>query len=620
MASDSESPSSFAANDVLTVPSTPVEIDVLAPIPSSQVTIPSTEDADFQTESEATISPEINGGTDHLVPSSMTPPPSSQKLLPVAAPDIDAPIAPIAAHANHSISASSGAASLFSSSRHSHPFSPPATGGNFKRTRLMPVNGEYIAPAKTQIDGASAEELRAMLHDCIADHSRVKMEIAHHKFQLKLASLQAEDDAQRAAVEHEMALREVETLRNDQNIRQTRRDLSTASESTHAKYLQLRVAYGEAMEDIADIYKKLKTAKKVIRQNQDEILILRESRAQLLNRIRENREHFNMLRSPGGILHGALAPAINAYGAKQAGPHAPHSRATLKQSHGSSSARGSQEHGGEERLAALLQVLEKNSAPATPVTTTRSSSNTNLRHTRNAQSLSSLPSTPMSRPSHKNDHLALLPSIDLVPQTEPPRRHAKATQQFHGVSYQRSCSRESTISVPDTDEELARRAMNFLSRGNSTLTQTQTVENGRQATTGRGDEATRAAAKPKDSADVRGTQRGTCTTTNASTVNESVTERALQLHAKILGPSESSPTRSAHGNSSYAHGNRPTAKQQQAAHAAVPALPVPVPMGAAAEKRKFSEGLRPDPLRDILASPLKKARNGLGPQKRSSAR
>ena len=137
---------------------------------------------------------------------------------------------------------------------------------------------------------------------------KLKLEAAHHKLQYNLLSLQADEDAKRAAVEHEMTRREVDALRVAEHSRQARHELSAASESAHAKYLQLRVWYEQAVEEIESLTKRLSLAKKVIQQKTDDIAGLTDERDLLLNRIRENREHFHALCSPGGMFHAAATP------------------------------------------------------------------------------------------------------------------------------------------------------------------------------------------------------------------------------------------------------------------------------------------------------------------------
>src|SRR5690606_7642971 len=90
--------------------------------------------------------------------------------------------------------------------------------------------------------------------------------------------------------------------------RQARRELNTFSEVMQTKYLDMKAAYEEAVDELDALSRRLKTAKKIIQQKDDEVMGLMDERHQLLNRIRENREHMNKLRSPGGIFHGAVTP------------------------------------------------------------------------------------------------------------------------------------------------------------------------------------------------------------------------------------------------------------------------------------------------------------------------
>lgn len=147
-----------------------------------------------------------------------------------------------------------------------------------------------------------------MLQTCIAEQQKLKMETAHHKLQYNLLSLQSEDDAKRSLVEHEMMRREVDALRTAEHSRQARRELSATADSTQAKYLQMKLWYEAAMEENESLHRRLKVAKKLIQQKEEETIHMAEERDMLLTRIRENREHFHMLCSPGGIFHSALTP------------------------------------------------------------------------------------------------------------------------------------------------------------------------------------------------------------------------------------------------------------------------------------------------------------------------
>ncbi|KAM0265718.1 hypothetical protein ACHAQJ_000152 [Trichoderma viride] len=419
-------------------PSTPQETGLQA---SSQTTLPSTEipgspidlNQSFKTEA-VDDRPAIT-----VIPSSLTPPPSTQ------------------------VAVSNGASRrAYSNSQQSALFSPPATILNTMRGR--DIEPDFTPPAPHQLLESSADELRAMLQTCIAENQKLKMEAAHHKLQFNLLSLQADEESKRAAVEHDMVRREVDALRMAEHSRQAKRELSSASESLQNKYLQMKMWYESAVEENEALNRRVKLAKKVIQQKEEETITLAEEREMLLNRIRENREHFHMLCSPGGIFHGALTP-------KQAITSTPQQhRAASRALH------RDETDGREHGLSALLEAMSQsqtqdnnnatttannnnNSAPSTPMVMARPASRLVGRHQRNAQSMSSLPTTPMNK--SRVDPAGLLPSVNLVAQTEPrsrysQRRFVPTTPPSQRQSRRRR--RESTISVDD-NEELARQAI-----------------------------------------------------------------------------------------------------------------------------------------------------------------
>lgn len=426
-------------------PTTPQDNDVLA-VNSSQVTLPSTEVPASPMDPNQSFKTEVNDdrmSSAAVIPSSLTPPPSSQ----------------VVAHAGNGV-----LQATYGGSQRSALFSPPATGFNTTVRRDGGLGSEYVPPAPKQVLDATADELRAMMQTCIAEHAKLKMEAAHHKLQYNLLSLQADEDAKRAAVEHEMTRREIEALRTAEYSRQAVRELSAASESAQMKYLQMKMWYEESIDENEALSRRVKMAKKVISQKEEEIVSLTEERDMMLNRIRENREHFHMLCSPGGIFHGAMTPRQQPqHQTSVSTPQQAH-RATPKQTPRSAhrDARVDRDHG-PEPIAALLQALsqDNNSAPSTPTTTVRPAPRMPPKHTRNAQSLSSLPTTPLSRPQrHKQS--GLLPSVNLVPQSEP--RHSYSRAQIvpgtppPAVREPTRKSRESTISADD-NEELARQAL-----------------------------------------------------------------------------------------------------------------------------------------------------------------
>jgi acetyl-CoA acyltransferase 1 len=441
-------------------PATPQDDAVLL-LSSSQISMPSTEGPASPIDASSLLKPDVNDdrtAASAVIPSSLTPPPSSQ--MPTNA----------AVAAGHQLG--------YVASQQSGIVSPPATGlHNAKRDIL--TTADFTTPTAQQVAEATPEELRSYLQASMAEQAKLKMEAAHHKLQYNLMALQADEDAKRAAVEHEMTRREVDALRMAEDSRQARHELSAASESAHAKYLQLRVWYEQAVEEIESLSKRLKLAKKVIQQKEDELISLTDERDLLLNRIRENREHFHALCSPGGMFHTAATP-------KQQTASTPvQHRATPRQTPRSAQRdpqthRG---HGQEIPFDVLLKAAtqENSSAPSTPLTSSRPAPRSLPKHTRNVQSMSSLPSTPIYR-SRGGDQSGLLPSVDLVPQTEPSyRTGARFIPETPPITrHARRKSRESTISVEDAEEtaaisrqqhneELARQALSsFVSRGSAT--------------------------------------------------------------------------------------------------------------------------------------------------------
>ncbi|ROW03095.1 hypothetical protein VMCG_05772 [Cytospora schulzeri] len=372
-----------------------------------------------------------------IIPSSLTPPPSSQ--VPTNGP------------------------STIRASQRQRVLSPPVTGINTARAEATPT-GIFAAPRPDRVVAASPEELRAMLQACIAEHTRLKTEAAHHKLQYQLLSVRADEDAQRAAVEQEMTLRQLEALRRQkaESPQPIKRDLSTSPEITQVMYDQLRDLGERALKDnekLRKVYnetdKRLKAAKKLLVRQEEDIDSLREENEMLRNRLQDKRELWTQLASPGGIFHTPKTTQTSPAQYRTTPRHTPKHREVRE--------------GRQEPFAVLLQAAtqENSSGPNTPVTPNRSGGRHPAKHSRSVQSLSSLPTTPNPPRPRGSD---LLPAADLVPQTEPPRRLINRSfvpdTPERGLSFARIAerperghhSRESTISADD-NEELARAAL-----------------------------------------------------------------------------------------------------------------------------------------------------------------
>ncbi|KAK5633311.1 hypothetical protein RRF57_009025 [Xylaria bambusicola] len=396
----------------------------------SQQSMPSTEDPPSPVDPSASFQTEMNDdrpSPPRVIRSSLTPPPSSQVPQNNIVAGIPRPCS--------------------DSQQTSTIISPPATTRHVPN-RDRPNIAEFIPPAVDQIDNATIDELRSMLQSCLTINAKLKSETAHHKLQYELLSMQAAEDTNRANVEHEMIRREVEALRSAEHARQARRELETRVDPIQAKYRELQAAHDALTKDHNDLLRRFKSASRLVQQQAEEIYVLNDDREMLLNRIRENRQHFHMLCSPGGVFHGALTPKTPSTSPQQ-------HRTTPRQTPRSSNRGGRHENETDAaNFAAILQALKQdNSAPTTPISASRSPPRAQFRQHRAAHSLSSLPATPHAR---SRGNPGLLPSIDLVPRTEPAQKFGSRVAPQTPTPRRRRKSRESTISAEDEDEANAR--------------------------------------------------------------------------------------------------------------------------------------------------------------------
>ncbi|KAK4187407.1 hypothetical protein QBC35DRAFT_233767 [Podospora australis] len=501
---------------IVDAPATPQDEDS-TPV-SSQQSMPPTETANSpRLDPSSSFKSDLNDDLDaqSVIPSSLTPPPSSQ-MPPVAGAGVVNPLA-------------------FIGSQRSGFVSPPETGLiGVKRDDVAPG---FATPTQQQINDASTDEVRNMLQTLIAEHSRLKMQAAHHRMQNVLLTMQAEEDANRAAVEHEMTKREVEALQQAECQRQARRDITVATESAQARYLRLEMMYKDVVEENQVLNQRLKGARKVLEERADEIESLKEDREVLLTRIRENREHFHLLCSPGGIFHGAMTPKVQSQSPQQP-------RATPRQTPRSAQRDAHHPDHGQRGFAVLLEALsqDNNSAPSTPISGLRPGNRAAPRHTRNVQSMSSLPTTPVGRA--RADTGGLLPSVDLVPQTEPPHRHSQSRffpeTPISSKSRERRRSRESTISAEEDNEELARQALKSIATTSSFASRgSQSARSSRRRPSGEMEEVYESQASQRASEMLRRDPRESfevASSVNSRDGTPTATDKSAKLQAKIFGP------------------------------------------------------------------------------------
>lgn len=336
----------------------------------------------------------------------------------------------------------------------------------------------FAAPTSQHTASASPSELRELLQAALNENSRVDAEVhearmsaAHYKLQHNLLMIETEEATKRMEVEHEMTRREIDVLQAAELAREASSHSPAETAANNNLYIAELKTYCEAMDsENAILHRRLERAKKIIGEKEEDITDLLSENRRYVDRIRENREHMRVLKSPGGMYASAATPRNQThnfpttpqYARGTPKQHTPHS---VRQTH------HQRDHDGQDSFATLLladRVLnDQNSAPSTPINTLHPQRNHgHLKHSRNVQSLSSLPTTPVRSqhaPSAASHHL--LPSVQFVPQSEPRYRSSHefftaqhATSQSmrtplpHARSEKRRKSRDSTISAEDAEE------------------------------------------------------------------------------------------------------------------------------------------------------------------------
>jgi hypothetical protein len=315
--------------------------------------------------------------------------------------------------------------------------SPPPTVNGARRE----TGASLGQPTQEQIASSSEEELRELLSRTLTENAKLeasvgaaRMSAAHYKLQHNLLTIESEEALKRMEVEHQMTRREVQILQNN------------GRETTNAtEYVNKLKTYCKSLEDEnALLHRRLNRAKKIIDGKDDDLIAAAEKITMLEERLRQNREHINGLRSPGGPLHISTpktTPATPQYRTTQYTPTSHRSIRYTPQHH----------HESQERFSALIAAAasqENNSAPSTPRTHGQYVPRSSHKHNRGVQSLSSLPNTPGSgRPLTATS--TLLASAQFSPQAE-----ARLASNLGHVRHRehRRKSRDSTISASDNEE------------------------------------------------------------------------------------------------------------------------------------------------------------------------
>ncbi|KAL8996718.1 MAG: hypothetical protein Q9169_003833 [Polycauliona sp. 2 TL-2023] len=359
--------------------------------------------------------------TPPLAPSDMTPPPSTQILKP------SRPI-------------------LGSDKREASLASPPPTaksGPPFSQGRLY---GEI--PTMQAVEKMPEDQVRTLVTELLPALSEARMSAAHSKLQHNLLSIETSEAASKAEVEREMTRREVQVLQASPRLLSPRSPQNTAQR--HLELALKKCRQLQATNEMAE--HRLHAARKLIRDLSERNESLAFDNQLLRQRIRENRDHVDAMRSSGAIsvngtpLTGLGTPAYH---------QTPKTPATARSRH-MNQPPGS---GGTFDVLLLADTVLKNneinSVPSTP-TRTKARKVNQAHHARGAHSLSSLPSTPnRSRPMTADGPL-LTPTPQRIAYPSAafsaPGKYAKRPSQ---LSPQRD-DRDSTISASEDEEEADR--------------------------------------------------------------------------------------------------------------------------------------------------------------------
>lgn len=296
------------------------------------------------------------------------------------------------------------------------------------------------------------EELRNLLGDLLPALGEARMSAAHSKLQHSLLSIENSEAAQRAEVEHEMTRREVQVLQAGNDTRQEKSGQKECSarpsRSSMQRHLDLALKQCRILQDESAVQeRRLRQAKKLILQLDDKNAMLTDENGLLRQRIKQNRDHLNSMRSSG---------AISVNGTPLVDFGTPLQKTIQRTPRTARSVRVVNSHvSSQDPFDALLfagQVLsgEANSVPATPTRSRPRKLHTS--HIRGAHSLSSLPTTPFRSRPVTADHSVRTPVNRIV--VEPSASFsAPNTTLAHEDEEDRRFDRDSTISASENEEE-----------------------------------------------------------------------------------------------------------------------------------------------------------------------
>ena len=284
--------------------------------------------------------------------------------------------------------------------------------------------------------------LRSLVTELLPAFGEARVSAAHSKLQHSLLSIETEEAAKRAAVEHEATRREVQVLQESSPMH-----LNSASPRSPVgpiqRHLQLALAHcRDLQQENAMLEKRLRSSKKIIAQLDEQNADLKENVHLLRQRIKENRDHLNEMQSTGAISINSTPIVEHSTPLHNRTPRTPAS--VSRSTHDTNPTIGSQNPFDALLLAGQVMNGEASSVPSSP--RLFKSKKLHPHHVRGAHSLSSLPTTPQRSRPVTADHTIITPV-----------HHPSYRAGFSAIDPQLASShaqedRESTISASDNDE------------------------------------------------------------------------------------------------------------------------------------------------------------------------
>ncbi|KAL6718473.1 hypothetical protein ACLMJK_004564 [Lecanora helva] len=352
----------------------------------------------------------------------MTPPPSTQ--LPKAS-----------SKASHAATINRREQALASPPRTLRAPPPVTSGGLF---------GEI--PSFQDVQEMNEGQLRNLVAELLPAFGEARVNAAHSKLQHSLLSIETEEAAKRAAVEHEATRREVQVLQEGSPV--LRNAFSPrSSQATMQRNLQLALAHCRDLQrDNAILEKRLRSSKKVITQLDEQNSDLKENVHLLRQRIKDNRDHLNEMQSTGALSLNSTPAMDYSTPLHSRTPKTPIN--VTRHSHSFNPPTASQDAFDALLLAGQVMNGEANSVPSSPSQSRMKKLHSH--HIRGAHSLSSLPTTPQrSRPVTADEALSH-PTIRTSPAMT---SSVIGTQRSFDEKPLAREDRESTISASEDEQE-----------------------------------------------------------------------------------------------------------------------------------------------------------------------